>query len=547
MRFSIYYANDAFTFKNKVMGRQSAGKSFLTGFLKYNESKDINALGQSSEDGHAMKRLLSEAGFIGQLKWSNLPSIESALETGVLYYPAPTPKEFAYLRNRQRMGGVSLMGVTHTLSSIAALEQIADLACFPFRPWDALICTSQAAKTLVVNLQSSVKEYLRENTGASMFSDLQLPVIPLGVNAQEFVRSEEQQSQAKQELGIQKGSIVFLFAGRLSFHAKSNPAPMYQALQAISKSHDIVCIEAGQFPNPAVRLAYEEAQKAMASNVKFIWVDGADEARYKKAWQCADIFVSLSDNVQETFGITPLEAMASGIPVVVSDWDGYKDTVRDGVDGFRVPTVLPPQGFGADLALCHSIGAISYDHYIGRVSMATVIEPKALQNAFSLLAGDEALRKKMGRSARQRVLTTYDWSVILPQYERLAGELSEIREAENTSQATNWPARKDPFELFEHFSTHTLQGNWSVEPVIEKFQDAQEQLEHLISLSMLNYSLQPKLEARQQLQKLLLFVSEHPGLLVNELLERTSLAHPLGVRGLMWLWKFNFVSLQTKI
>jgi glycosyltransferase involved in cell wall biosynthesis len=33
--------------------------------------------------------------------------------------------------------------------------------------------------------------------------------------------------------------------------------------------------------------------------------------------------------------------MAAGIPVVVSDWDGYKDTVRDGVDGFRIPTFKP--------------------------------------------------------------------------------------------------------------------------------------------------------------------------------------------------------------
>ena len=46
--------------------------------------------------------------------------------------------------------------------------------------------------------------------------------------------------------------------------------------------------------------------------------------------------MSLSDNIQETFGLTPLEAMASGIPVIVSDWDGYRSTVRDNKDGFRI-------------------------------------------------------------------------------------------------------------------------------------------------------------------------------------------------------------------
>ena len=47
------------------------------------------------------------------------------------------------------------------------------------------------------------------------------------------------------------------------------------------------------------------------------------------------MFCSLPDSVEETFGIVPIEAMAAGLPVVVSDWDGYKDTVRDNVDGFE--------------------------------------------------------------------------------------------------------------------------------------------------------------------------------------------------------------------
>ena len=29
--------------------------------------------------------------------------------------------------------------------------------------------------------------------------------------------------------------------------------------------------------------------------------------------------------------------MAAGLPVVVSDWDGYRYTVTDGVEGFRIP------------------------------------------------------------------------------------------------------------------------------------------------------------------------------------------------------------------
>ena len=58
-------------------------------------------------------------------------------------------------------------------------------------------------------------------------------------------------------------------------------------------------------------------------------------------WAAADIFLSLVDNPQETFGLAPVEAMAAGVPVVVSDWDGYRYTVSDGVEGFRISTLSP--------------------------------------------------------------------------------------------------------------------------------------------------------------------------------------------------------------
>lgn len=38
--------------------------------------------------------------------------------------------------------------------------------------------------------------------------------------------------------------------------------------------------------------------------------------------------------------------MAAGLPVVVSDWDGHRDTVVDGENGFRIPTYALPAGSG---------------------------------------------------------------------------------------------------------------------------------------------------------------------------------------------------------
>jgi hypothetical protein len=381
-----------------------------------------------------------------------------------------------------------------------------------------------------------------------------LPVIPLGVDAQQFDRTESEHELARSALGLAANTTVFLFAGRLSFHAKANPAALYQALQSIAnKSGPITCIEAGVFPNTAVQAGFRTAHAALAPDVSFVWVDGNDSVRYRQAWQAADVFVSLSDNIQETFGLTPVEAMAAGLPVIVADWDGYKDTVRDGIDGYRVPTVIPPAGIGSDLALRHALGLDTYDYFIGRASMATVVEPIALAAACFQLASNPALRRQMGEAGQRRALAEYDWSVILRRYEALANELNEIREAASgqslVHSAQAWPERGDPFHRFAHYPTAVLQGHWRVAVVY----GAQARLSSLLSLSMLNYAFAVDSMDAALVERLLGAIGASGSgpsggtqacVTVQTALVAAGCSTPAGVRALMWLWKFGLVNIS---
>ena len=101
-----------------------------------------------------------------------------------------------------------------------------------------------------------------------------------------------------------------------------------------------------------------------------------DQENKKLTFLAGDIFISLSDNIQETFGLTPLEGMASGLPVIVSDWNGYKDTVKDKENGFRIKTISLNEGYGEDIAYSHMMGALNYDHYIGYASQRIAIDVK---------------------------------------------------------------------------------------------------------------------------------------------------------------------------
>ena len=341
------------------------------------------------------------------------------------------------------------------------MDALAELITAPTQPWDALICTSAAVKDNVVRVLQAQMEYLRDRLGAAMFPLPQLPVIPLGVHAQDFSYTPDERVAARKALNVEDHSLVVLFVGRLTFHAKAHPLAMYQALEEAAEvtGKSVTLIECGWPPNEHIGKAFADAAGLACPSVRVVTIDGLEAAARQTAWAAADVFCSLADNIQETFGITPIEAMAAGLPVVVSDWDGYKDTVRDGVDGFRIPTVAPPAGLGSDLALRHALEIDNYDRYCGYVCSLVAVDVQATARAFARLFKSPKLRNEMGAAGRRRARENYDWSAILPQYEALWAHLSEIRQAEAkdlTPLLHPWPARMDPFHAFASYPTRSL-------------------------------------------------------------------------------------------
>ncbi|MBD0347987.1 MAG: glycosyltransferase [Thermoleophilia bacterium] len=94
----------------------------------------------------------------------------------------------------------------------------------------------------------------------------------------------------------------------------------------------------------------------------------------------------------EPFGIVPLEAMASGVPVVAAAVGGLIDTVVDGVTGIHVP----PR------------------------------RPDLIARALRTLLGDPALRARLGAAGVRRVRERFTWTrtadSMLQVYADLAGE-----------------------------------------------------------------------------------------------------------------------------
>jgi glycosyltransferase involved in cell wall biosynthesis len=73
--------------------------------------------------------------------------------------------------------------------------------------------------------------------------------------------------------------------------------------------------------------AFLEGAQQLADGVRVTVLDGTVPQYRYSVWHAADIFTSLTDNIQETLSQTILEGMACGLPVVASNWDGCRDQV----------------------------------------------------------------------------------------------------------------------------------------------------------------------------------------------------------------------------
>ncbi|MEH6434670.1 glycosyltransferase family 4 protein [Massilia sp. DD77] len=460
-RFALHYLPEAFSVAGqKLMGRQAAGVGLLRAVAQAEGLAELGCFAADRRYFEAFEAALRADGYRGLARWIAPSAPEGLAHFGCLYHPGPGIERLAWRRLQAGERQYSLCGVAHTTASHEMMSMVAQLLVAPVRAWDAIVCTSRVVRDSVRVLIEEQAAYLQARLGATRFELPQLPLIPLGVHCAEQEADEALRAEARARLGVGLDDVAVLFLGRLSLHAKSHPQQMFAALERADKGgrrvHLILC---GWFASEAIGAAFREAAALLCPSIRLVELDGRVAEHKRDAWAAADIFTSLSDNLQETFGLTPAEAMAAGLPCVVSDWDGYRDTVRDGVDGYRIPTIMPGPGAGLDLAMRYDDGVDSFDMYCGHTSQAVAVDGAGLAQAYGKLIRDGELRRRMGESGRARARQEFDWSAILVRYRTLFDELAERRRADPMlapALPVHAPDRPDPFRLFASYPTKLL-------------------------------------------------------------------------------------------
>lgn len=454
---ALYYVPSGYSTQGRdLKGINAASEGFLKGLARYGNCQSLVAVNERASTYPAFQEAVRDANPSQSTAWASLAQPELLSPIGTLYLPGPGLAEYAWIRRRAGRTAYSLCGITHTTASQIALDAITSLHTSPTESWDALVCPSPSVRGMVKSVLDDHARYLSERFNSTNIPQPQLPVIPLGIDTDAFRPSPQVRAAFRNELGLTLNDVALLFIGRLNPLGKAHPVPLFLAAAAASRraTAPLTLILAGWFENPETERAYREAAADICPDVRLIVVDGREPHIRDGVWRAADIFLSPSDNYQETFGLTPVEAMAAGLPVVASAWDGYRDTIRHGLDGLLVPTWAPEPGAGSDLARAYGGRTVGYTDYVGVSSQAVAVDIQAMSDALVLLASSRGLRDQMGANGLERAHSKFDWRVVIPQYLALWSELKDRRSAAQLepSTATPYPARPDPFAAFEGYT-----------------------------------------------------------------------------------------------
>jgi len=132
-------------------------------------------------------------------------------------------------------------------------------------------------------------------------------------------------------------------------------------------------------------------QKVLELNLqdKIIFSEYVSDKDLPKYYNLADAVVLPSTDRSEAFGITLIEAMACGKPVIAASLPGVRSVIESGINGF----------------------------------LFEVKNEGDLTNRINKLLSDEKLREKMGQAGREKVEKFYNQEVLIKKLEKIYFEL----------------------------------------------------------------------------------------------------------------------------
>jgi len=154
-------------------------------------------------------------------------------------------------------------------------------------------------------------------------------IIPNGVRAEDFAAHDGFDRVSFRRRYAADSERMVYFVGRL-VHEKGVHVLLEAIPWVLAQEQDVKFVIAGKGP---AEYSLRERAYQLGVSQKIYFAGFVDDQTRNRLYACADVAVVPS--LYEPFGIVALEAMAAGVPVVVSDTGGLSEVVRHAENGLR--------------------------------------------------------------------------------------------------------------------------------------------------------------------------------------------------------------------
>lgn len=407
------------------LGRSVANTGFLRALLREDPFAGYHFFLPEGFQANALRELAQQVNPAllqepGRLRLTSRPELPRALRSQRYHCfhlsdCINAPAHLARLRNLHAPEIFPITSMTHSLSYARYSKEFLAQLWPGCTPRDVVVASSATARDMLHNTWAALRSAYNLDES---FLNPDVQVIPLGIDCEAFVPVTGEDRQAlRRGQGINESDCVLLVFARLSHTAKLDALPLFRALRRaarppLSMESFTVIMAGGHDQREASD--YLEHLRTLAGNMglKFMVCKNPDEQQKLELFSLSDIFVSPVDNYQETFGISLLEAGAMGLPVVASDFDGYRFLVRNGETGILVPTTGPADSCFLDAAA----SLLMENQHQLLCAQQVALDVPALARALRKLALSPGLRASMGHAARRHVCQTCSWQSVIWRY-----------------------------------------------------------------------------------------------------------------------------------
>jgi len=400
--------------KYTVYGVEVATRGFYKAILRYGSFDEVHFFTFLPRDN-----ITSEFSSFKHLKIIPrrlLPQYIAKIKYQIFFRSSPFITEIVNLRSRFATQPFPVCGYAFTISYHVLLKEMFLWNYFSSTmTFDSIVSPSRATRSALQNIDRLLKKRILVDFGLNLVRQHRFDYLPLGIDSEKYEAIGR--FRARKNLNLPKEKIVILYLGRFSNYDKMVLTPLLSVYKKlISKNKNLLFIFAGSNAQNKYGLELKKIANEIGilKNAHFYF--NPSERKKMILYAASDIFVSPSDNIQESFGLTLIEAMASGLAVLASDWNGYRDIISHGEDGFLIPTLWAD--CVDDISSTSDIfNSWERDHFL--LAHSVCVNMQKMHYYLDLLVNNKNLRINLAYAAQKKIKQKYDWGVLIPRYERL--------------------------------------------------------------------------------------------------------------------------------